>query len=1040
MTRFLLSIILILAQTTAFAGPLQSGMAFQGVIAKSDGSTVAPAITFEVQVLDPSGACVLYDEEQSVTLNSQASFNLLIGKGSTSFAGNKNPATPINISSVFDNSTPKSCGASTSSYTPTANDIRHLRIQFYDGTQWTSLGDSLVSSTAFAEHASDIQGMGPSSFIQANSTTAQVTQTNVESVFKSSGMVADLIALIMGSSSKYLQSNGSAAPVSANAPTAPNQIANKGYVDSKIAGETVDPTVLSLTASDIGKQLSWDGSKWVATAASVSGINQLTGDVTASGTGSVAATIAPLAVTDSKIASVSASKITGSIPYSLLPSGKVANTVAAGDDSRFTDARAPLAHFHSASDINAGVLPMSRGGTGSGSIAGIGVLLGTDSLTGTSIAPVSCQAGKVIGFDLSGKFICQDPGSGSVTNITAGAGLTGGSITSSGTIAIDFTQVAALSDPRFSDSRAPTPHTHDASDIVSGIIPMSNGGTGVSSIAGIGHIVSTDSVTGSTLSPVACAAGQTIGFAAAGAWTCQTPNSNFVTSVSAGSGLTGGPITSTGSLAVDFTKVAALTDSRFSPTPAVGVASNFVRVNAAGTAYEVITPAQVSTAIGFNPASFDAAGAASTAQASAISSSLQKSSNLSDLVSISTARTNLGLKLVASSGLYSDLTGLPTLGTAAALSSGTSANNVVQYASANKLPAADGSSLTGITSAQVSGLGSAATASIGTASGTVAAGDDSRFKQINGISVSTTAPTNGQILVYNSTLNIWAPSNEGASSLVPPTSGGTGLAVAPSQTGQILVGQSNGTYALGTVTGTAPITVTQTASGPVVSTSFVAPVTTVFLANGTYTVPTTPRSPIYLRVRMVGAGGGGAGIGSGPSGGNGTDGGPTTFGTILTANGGLGGKSVSSGSGGGAGGTVTAFPTGLSGINVAGAAGDGNQRNSNIYTLGGAGGQSVLGGRGAVAGISAGAYSQGNNAAANSGSGGSGASNGWTANQAGTGGGGAGAYIDVIVPSPAASYSVGIGAFGFGGPAGSPPNAQGGAGGSGMVEVTAYFQ
>jgi hypothetical protein len=65
--------------------------------------------------------------------------------------------------------------------------------------------------------------------------------------------------------------------------------------------------------------------------------------------------------------------------------------------------------------------------------------------------------------------------------------------------------------------------------------------------------------------------------------------------------------------------------------------------------------------------------------------------------------TELGLKAdssslatVATSGAYSDLSGSPTLGTAAALDVGTSANNVVQLDGSAKLPAVDGSALTGV--------------------------------------------------------------------------------------------------------------------------------------------------------------------------------------------------------------------------------------------------------------------------------------------------------------------------------------------------------
>lgn len=54
------------------------------------------------------------------------------------------------------------------------------------------------------------------------------------------------------------------------------------------------------------------------------------------------------------------------------------------------------------------------------------------------------------------------------------------------------------------------------------------------------------------------------------------------------------------------------------------------------------------------------------------------------------------LAAVATSGDYNDLQNLPTLGTAAALDVGTTASNVVQLDSGARLPAVDGSQLTGI--------------------------------------------------------------------------------------------------------------------------------------------------------------------------------------------------------------------------------------------------------------------------------------------------------------------------------------------------------
>jgi hypothetical protein len=232
---------------------------------------------------------------------SNGAFSLSVGKGTTTFSGSLNPLTNPSFGSIFDNSVAKtslSC-ASGNSYTPAANDIRKLRVSFNDGSSITTLADAAVNATPYAEYANKLQGLTKDKFIQVSTSG---TQSAFESVFGSNGMVAELIALITGNSNQYLKSSGtttfSQPPVSATAPTTNNQLTNKAYVDSKVSSM-------------------------------VSGMNQLTGDISASGTGSVAATINDGAVNDSKISAVSASKLTGQINFSNLPVGQTSNTVAA---------------------------------------------------------------------------------------------------------------------------------------------------------------------------------------------------------------------------------------------------------------------------------------------------------------------------------------------------------------------------------------------------------------------------------------------------------------------------------------------------------------------------------------------------------------------------------------------------------------------------------------------------------------------------------------------------------------------------------------
>ena len=115
------------------------------------------------------------------------------------------------------------------------------------------------------------------------------------------------------------------------------------------------------------------------------------------------------------------------------------------------------------------------------------------------------------------------PGAGTVTKVNSGAGLTGGPITTTGTLSIATGGVTntMLAHPSLT---------------VTANSPLSGGGSvalGGSTSLGLAN----------------CAANQILQFLS-GAWKCSSAGSGTVTSVGSGAGLTGGPITTSGSLSI----------------------------------------------------------------------------------------------------------------------------------------------------------------------------------------------------------------------------------------------------------------------------------------------------------------------------------------------------------------------------------------------------------------------------------------------------------------------------------------------------------
>jgi len=200
-----------------------------------------------------------------------------------------------------------------------------------------------------------------------------------------------------------------------------------------------------------------------------------------------------------------------------------------------------------------------------------------------------------------------------------------------------------------------------------------------------------------------------------------------------------------------------------------------------------------------------------------------------------------------------------------------------------------------------------------------------------------------------------------------------------------------------------------------------APTTQVFTSSsGTYTTPTGVK---WIKVRMVGGGGGGCGVSNGVGYITGSNGVTSQFGTVY-ANPGSGASAGGGGGGSGGSGTATLRIPGESVSHVS--ADPGN-------TTGGHGGASILGFGGAGG---QGAGGSGSSAATNSGGGGggSGGKTEWGAYSAS--GGGGGEYVEIYITSPSSTYSYAVGAGGAGGDGAS---ADGGAGGSGIIIVEEHY-